>query len=93
MSDRIHKRDKAQRRVLSAVTATPRVNSGCGTAFGIGDAQTQCPHVASNWNDEIPVNEKELAVLELYLADALGTLINSRRPTAANRAQQARGPP
>ena len=93
MSDRIHKRDKAQRRVLSAVTATPRVNSGCGTAFGIGDAQTQCPHVASNWNDEIPVNEKELAVLELYLADALDTLINSRRPRAANRAQQARGPP
>lgn len=43
--------------------------------------------VSSTWSNPLPVSDRELEVLELYLADALDSLLSTaRRP-------RARGPP
>jgi hypothetical protein len=48
--------------------------------------------VSSNWSDPILVSERELIVLELYLADAIDQLLGPKRRQSKGTTQ-ARGPP
>jgi hypothetical protein len=50
------------------------------------------PLVSSTWSDSILVGERELIVLELYLADAIDQLLGPKR-RAGKGGTQARGPP
>jgi hypothetical protein len=48
--------------------------------------------VSSNWSDQISVSEAELAVLELYLAEAIDQLIGPKQKRGKGTSQ-ARAPP
>ena len=48
--------------------------------------------VISNWSGSVLVSDRELSVIELYLADALDQLINVTGQ-AGKAAEKARGPP
>jgi hypothetical protein len=48
--------------------------------------------VSSNWSDPIVVSDRELAVLELYLADVIDQLIDTKQMQRKARTR-ARGPP
>lgn len=48
--------------------------------------------VISNWNGSVPVSDRELSVIELYLADAIDQLIGVTGQ-ASKAAKKARGPP
>jgi hypothetical protein len=48
--------------------------------------------VISNWSGSVLVSDRELSVIELYLADALDQLINVTGQ-AGKAAKKARGPP
>ena len=48
--------------------------------------------VSTNWSDLIHVGEAELAVLELYLAEAIDQLIGPKQKRGKGTSQ-ARGPP
>jgi hypothetical protein len=50
------------------------------------------PRVSSTWSDPISVGERELIVLELYLADAIDQLLGPKRRRGKGTTQ-ARGPP
>jgi hypothetical protein len=48
--------------------------------------------VTSNWSGSVPVSDRELSVIELYLADAIDRLIGVKGQ-AGKTAKNARGPP
>jgi ABC-type enterochelin transport system substrate-binding protein len=91
-SAKLRRKQKRKGAVIATSAAALDVSSSTAASRS-SDGTAQDLTVSSNRSDEIPVNEKELAVLELYLAELIDQLIVSRKRRGSKGPAQARGPP